>query len=88
MTNGERLRRWVLETTQMMVDRPEDVKVDLVEGQGSIELRVVPHPYDVGKLIGKQGRAARSLRTIGSAIAMTMGVRLTVDIREDNERPL
>jgi uncharacterized protein len=88
MTNAERLRRWLLETTQMMVDHPDDIKVELAETVDLFELRLVSHPSDVGKLIGKQGRTARSLRTIGSAIAMTMGSRLTLDIVERDAKPL
>ncbi len=69
----------------MMVDHPEDVKVDLLGAGERIVLRLHVHPSDVGKVIGRQGRTSRALRTIGGAIAMTMSEAFfTLDIEESD----
>jgi uncharacterized protein len=47
-----------------------------------LTLRVSVHPSDIGKVIGKQGRSARSLRTISSAIGMAHKTRFGLDIIE------
>jgi len=85
MPNAERLQRWVLETARMIVDHPDDVRVDLLGTGERIVLRLHVHPSDVGKVIGKQGRTSRSLRVIGGAIAMTMSEAFfTLDIEESD----
>ena len=65
-----------------LVDEPESVVVNLIEGQKStiIELRVATD--DLGKVIGKQGRIARSIRTILSASATKSGKRMVLEILE------
>ena len=47
-----------------LVDRPEEVAVHVVEGEEVIVLELRVHPTDVGKVIGKHGRTAQSMRTI------------------------
>ena len=66
-----------------LVDHPEDVQVTLVEGPQSavVELRV--HVEDRGKVIGKQGRTAKAIRTLLSAAGMKFRKRYTLEIVED-----
>jgi len=63
-----------------LVDLPEEVKVDEVDQERStmIELRVAPD--DLGKVIGRQGRTARALRTVLSAASARSGRRYSLDI--------
>lgn len=63
-----------------LVDLPEEVKVDEVDQERStmIELRVAPD--DLGKVIGRQGRTARALRTVLSAASTRSGRRYTLEI--------
>jgi predicted RNA-binding protein YlqC (UPF0109 family) len=63
-----------------MVDNPEDVSVDVVPVPGGMVLRYSVAPGDVGKLIGAQGRNARSLRVIVAAIGMGAKLRISLDI--------
>lgn len=65
-----------------LVDNPGQVVVRAVEGDQAtvLELRVAPD--DVGKVIGKQGRTARSMRTILSAAGMKVKKRFTLEILE------
>ncbi|MBN1898091.1 MAG: KH domain-containing protein [Spirochaetes bacterium] len=63
-----------------LVDKPESVSLHTVEGEKTtiIELRV--DNDDIGKVIGKQGRIARSIRTILSAVASKSGKRINLEI--------
>jgi predicted RNA-binding protein YlqC (UPF0109 family) len=57
--------------TRLMVDRPEDVLVRIQGTEPNSVLKLAVHPTDVGKVIGKEGRTARALRTIIQATAST-----------------
>ena len=65
-----------------LVDKPEEVSVNAVEGEQSVVLELRVAPSDLGKVIGKQGRTARSLRTILNAAGMKLHKRFTLDILE------
>lgn len=63
-----------------LVDNPEEVEVNEVEGTQSviIELRVAQE--DMGKIIGKQGRIAKAIRTVVKAAAIKENKRVVVEI--------
>jgi predicted RNA-binding protein YlqC (UPF0109 family) len=63
-----------------LVDNPEAVQVTEIEGERSIiiELRVAPD--DMGKVIGKQGKIAKSIRTLTKATAAKEGKRVVLEI--------
>lgn len=65
-----------------LVDQPEAVEVRQVEGEQTtvLELRVAQD--DLGKVIGKQGRTARSIRTLLSAAGMKLRKRVVLEILE------
>lgn len=65
-----------------LVDKPEDVSVAEVDGEKTtvFELRVSVN--DLGKVIGKQGKTARAMRTILSAAGTKMGKRCVLEILE------
>jgi predicted RNA-binding protein YlqC (UPF0109 family) len=65
-----------------LVDRPDDVSVveEEVEATTVVTLRVAPE--DVGKVIGRQGRTARSLRTIVAAAGSKRSWRVALEIAE------
>lgn len=62
-----------------LVDAPEEVSVEQVEGD-VLELTVAPN--EVGKVIGRQGRTARALRTLLSAAGVRAHKRYTLEIIE------
>jgi len=64
----------------------DSVELRTEELNGSICFRVQVSPSDIGKLIGKQGRTARSIRTILGAASMKTGHRYTLDILEIPEK--
>ncbi|NMB08200.1 MAG: KH domain-containing protein [Tissierellia bacterium] len=63
-----------------LVDNPEQVEVNEIEGTQSviIELRVAEE--DMGKVIGKQGRIAKAIRTVVKAAAIKENKRVVVEI--------
>jgi len=63
-----------------LVDHPEDVNVEVVEKEHVIVYELTVHPDDVGKVIGKQGRIAKALRTVVTSAAVKVSKRVTVDI--------
>jgi predicted RNA-binding protein YlqC (UPF0109 family) len=65
-----------------LVDNPEQVVVRAVEGEQVTVLELRVHPSDLGKVIGKQGRTARSVRTILNAAGMKLKKRFTLEILE------
>jgi len=68
-----------------LVDKPEEVIVEAISDQDSTVLRLQVAQTDVGKIIGKQGRTARSLRTILSAASMKLHHRYSLDIIDNGE---
>ena len=50
-----------------LVDRPEEVRVERTERDGAVVLRLHVAEEDIGKVIGRQGRIARALRTLARA---------------------
>jgi hypothetical protein len=81
---GGDVRELVLQIAKALVDEPELVTVEAINGsEGTVlELRVAQR--DLGKVIGKQGRTARSLRTIIGAASMKLHKRHTLEIIEDD----
>ncbi len=65
-----------------LVDNPDQVIVRPVEGEQVTVLELRVHPTDLGKVIGKQGRTARSIRTILNAAGMKLKKRFTLEILE------
>ena len=64
------------------MDNSEQVVVRAVEGEQVTVLELRVHPSDLGKVIGKQGRTARSIRTILNAAGMKLKKRFTLEILE------
>jgi predicted RNA-binding protein YlqC (UPF0109 family) len=77
------MQQLVMEIARALVDEPEAVEVQAVARDENTILRLRVAPSDVGKVIGKQGRTARSMRTILSAVSMKLHHRYTLDILEE-----
>jgi len=63
-----------------LVDHPEDVRVREVEEDDNLTYELYVHPSDVGKVIGKQGRIAKALRTVVTSAAVKGNKRVSVEI--------
>ncbi|MBU4414593.1 MAG: KH domain-containing protein [Proteobacteria bacterium] len=67
---------------QALVDHPEQVSVSEVEGNQTSVLELTVAKDDLGKVIGKQGRTARAMRTILSAASAKIKKRTVLEILE------
>lgn len=65
-----------------LVDNPEDVRVNEVEGGQTTVLELSVAKNDLGKIIGKQGRTAQAIRTILNAISAKIKKRVVLEIIE------
>ena len=73
----------VVETiAKVLVDSPDEVAVNEVDGEATTVLELRVAPQDLGKVIGKQGRTARAMRTLLRAAGMKMKKRFTLEILE------
>ncbi len=63
-----------------LVDNPDQVRVEETETSDGVVLRLSVAKEDVGRVIGKQGRIARALRTVVKASAVKDGKQATVEI--------
>lgn len=63
-----------------LVDNPDMVRVNEVEGSQSIIIEIKVAPADMGKIIGKQGRIAKAIRTVVKAAAIKDNKRVVVEI--------
>ena len=63
-----------------LVDHPEDVSVTKVDGENSIVYELRVNDSDMGKVIGKQGRIAKAIRTVVKAASSKSSKKVIVDI--------
>lgn len=70
------------EIAKALVDNPDDVQVTEVEGEQTTVLELRVRDEDLGKVIGRQGRTARAIRTLLSAAGMKVRKRFVLEILE------
>jgi predicted RNA-binding protein YlqC (UPF0109 family) len=75
----------MLELIRKMVSTPEAVTLTVRESASGVIYHIAASPEDMGAIIGKQGRTARSLRILLHSIAMKHGQRIILDIGPKNE---
>lgn len=63
-----------------LVDTPDQVTVQVLENASSITIELHVAPDDMGRVIGKSGRIANSIRTLVRVAAMRQGKRATLEI--------
>ena len=80
---SHKIQELVSGLAKALVDDPEAVSVEVIPEAASTVLRLRVASTDIGKVIGKQGRTARSIRTILSAASMKMQHRFSLDIVEE-----
>ena len=76
------MKERVEEIAKALVDVPDEVQVREVQGEQTTVLELRVAPGDLGKVIGKQGRTARSVRTLLGAAGMKLNRRFTLEILE------
>ena len=76
------MKDMVIDIAKALVEIPDEVTVREVEGEQVTVLELRVAPTDLGKVIGKQGRTARSIRTLLGAAGMKLHRRFTLEILE------
>jgi len=76
------MKELIEQIAKALVDNPDQVSVKPIEGEQTTVLELRVAPSDLGKVIGKQGRTARSIRTILGAAGMKLKKRFTLEILE------
>ena len=76
------VKQLVEDIAKALVDNPDQVNVQMVEGEQVTVLELRVAAGDVGKVIGKQGRTARSIRTLLVACGVKLNRRYTLEILE------
>lgn len=79
---GGDMRMLVEQIAQALVDAPNEVQVTAVDSDQATVLELRVATGDLGKVIGKQGRTAKSIRTILGAASMKLKRRYTLEIIE------
>ncbi len=76
------VRELVMTMAKALVDLPDEVDINEIEGDKTTVLELKVAKEDLGKVIGKQGRTARAMRTILSAAATKLRKRAVLEILE------
>ena len=79
---GNILRELVMTMAKALVDLPDEVDINEIDGDKTTVLELKVAKEDLGKVIGKQGRTARAMRTILSAAATKLRKRAVLEILE------
>jgi len=79
------MKQLVETVCKALVDNPEEVKVTQIDGEQTTILELRVDQSDLGKVIGKQGRTARAIRTILAAAGMKQKRRFNLEIIENFE---
>ena len=76
----------VIQIVKSIVDNPEEVSAREVEGEQTTIIEIITKPDDIGKVIGKQGRTIKAIRTIINAASVKEGKRISVEIVEPEKQ--
>ncbi len=74
------MKQLVETIAKALVDHPDQVRVNEIVTEKSIVYELSVAPTDMGKIIGKQGRVAKSIRSVVSAAALQEQKRVTIEI--------
>jgi predicted RNA-binding protein YlqC (UPF0109 family) len=73
-------KEFLLYMIKALVDDPNQVEINVVEGEKSTIFELKVAPQDIGKVIGKNGRIAKAIRTLLNAAIAKSGKRISLDI--------
>jgi uncharacterized protein len=76
----EELENLVLVLARSLVEDPDKVEVSGTESDSRVDLEIRVAPEDMGKIIGRQGRTIRAIRTVAKAASVRVGKRVSVEV--------
>ena len=74
------MKELLLYIARNLVEHPDGVTVHEIQGEQELTLELRVAPEDMGKVIGRQGRIAKEIRTVVRSYAQRTGVKVSVDI--------
>jgi uncharacterized protein len=74
------LEELVLVLARSLVDEPDKVEISGTETDSRVDLELRVAQDDMGKIIGRQGRTIRAIRTVAKAASVKLGKRVTVEV--------
>ena len=74
------MKELLLYIARNLVEHPDGVTVNEIQGEQELTLELRVAPEDMGKVIGRQGRIAKEIRTIVKTVAQRTGEKVTVEI--------
>jgi predicted RNA-binding protein YlqC (UPF0109 family) len=74
------MKEFIAYLIKNLVDQPDAVDVQVVEGQEGTLVEIRVSPTDVAKVVGRQGRTIKSLRTIAMTVGARFGRRVRLDV--------
>lgn len=75
-----RLENLLLVLARALVDEPERVEVSGIESDSRVDLELRVAPDDMGRVIGRQGRTIRAIRSVVKAASVRLGKRVNVEV--------
>ena len=76
------LENLLLVLARALVDEPERVQVSSIESDARVNLELRVAPDDMGRVIGRQGRTIRAIRSVVKAASVRLGKRVNVEVRD------
>jgi predicted RNA-binding protein YlqC (UPF0109 family) len=76
----EQLEGLVLILARSLVEKPDEVEVSATESDSRVDLELRVAPDDIGKIIGRQGRTIRAIRSVAKAASVKLGKRVNVEV--------
>ncbi|MCR2804985.1 KH domain-containing protein [Paenibacillus soyae] len=74
------MKELILVIAKALVDHPDEVRVGVKDDERNTVYELSVHPDDIGKVIGKQGRIAKAMRTVVTSASVKSNKRVIVDI--------
>ena len=81
------MKEFVEYIVKNLVDNPDEVKINEVGASQSLIIELKVEKSDIGKIIGKKGKTIHAIRTLLMSVASRNGVRVSLEIIEDDEPP-
>jgi predicted RNA-binding protein YlqC (UPF0109 family) len=80
MGDAAKIEQLVTYLATSLVDEPEKVSVARVEDGGAVVFEITVDPADIGKVVGKQGRIIKAIRTVARAAGQVEGTDVHVEV--------
>ncbi len=77
------MKQFVEYIVKNLVDKPECVQANQIDGTHTIIIELSVEKGDIGKIIGKKGKTIEAIRTLLMSVATRNGIRVTLEILED-----